>query len=179
MQAGRFRSDLYYRLNVIPFMVPPLRERRSDIPLLIDHFIQRFKKTKRTTVGRIAPDALSHLMRYDWPGNIRELENVVERMVVLKKAGHIETADLPGKILEGVVPSSQEHAPPVTFSETGINLVKELEQYENQLILFALRQANGVTSKAAQLLRLNRTTLVEKLKRKGLDAKLQSSGADV
>ena len=172
VEAKRFRNDLFYRLNVIPVTIPPLRERRSDIPLLVDSFVQRFNQAKHTAIRGIAPDALAHLIRYQWPGNIRELENLVERVVVLKKEGEIETSDFPDKILQSLGGDGGCRQEPVKLSDAGINLVKELEQYENHLILVALRQANGITSKAAQLLQMNRTTLVEKLKRKGLDAKL-------
>lgn len=172
VDAKRFRHDLFYRLNVIPLTIPPLRERRSDIPLLIDSFLQRFNQAQHTAIRGIAPDALAHLMRYRWPGNIRELENLIERVVVLKKEGEIETSDLPDKILRSLAGDGQSTPEPLKLSDNGISLVKELEQYENHLILVALQQANGITSKAAQLLKLNRTTLVEKLKRKGLDTKL-------
>lgn len=169
----RFRHDLYYRLNVIPISIPPLRERRSDIPLLVKHFIDRFNQTKQTTIEGVQPDVMNALVAYSWPGNIRELENMIERLVVLKKSGTITVADLPDKI------APQAHATMATesyvhFSAQGINLVKELDQYETRLIAEALRQAKGITSRAAQLLHLNRTTLVEKLKRKGLDAKAHS-----
>jgi DNA-binding NtrC family response regulator len=168
----RFRQDLYYRLHVIPIEVPALRERRSDVPLLVNHFIERLNEQRKTEIAGIESDALARLMEYDWPGNIRELENLVERSVVLKKKGWITVADLPDRMAKTVPAQSAD--PPehfIRFSEDGINLTKELEQYENRLIGEALRKANGVTSKAAQLLQLNRTTLVEKLKRKGFDAK--------
>jgi DNA-binding NtrC family response regulator len=173
VREKRFRHDLYYRLNVIPISIPPLRERRSDIPLLVEHFIARFNRTKQTTVQGVDPDALRTLTAYRWPGNIRELENMIERLVVLKKSGTITVADLPDKI----APQALSTVPTescVHFSQQGINLVKELDQYETRLIAEALRQAKGITSRAAQLLQLNRTTLVEKLKRKGLDAKAHS-----
>jgi DNA-binding NtrC family response regulator len=173
VREKRFRHDLYYRLNVIPISIPPLRERRSDIPLLVMHFIARFNRMKQTTVQGVDPDALRMLTAYRWPGNIRELENLIERLVVLKKSGTITAADLPDRITPQAFPT----VPPdscVHFSQQGINLVKELDQYETRLIAEALRQANGITSRAAQLLQLNRTTLVEKLKRKGLDAKAHS-----
>lgn len=168
IEEKRFRKDLFYRLNVIPIVIPPLRERRSDIPLLIDHFLTRFNQSKHTEVSGPAPDALQRLTEYGWPGNIRELENMVERLVVLKKHGAISLGDLPDKI------SRRPPGPELTeqfirFGEDGINLSREVEQYEKQLIMEALRKANGVTSRAAQLLHLNRTTLVEKLKRKGVD----------
>jgi DNA-binding NtrC family response regulator len=168
VEEKRFRKDLFYRLNVIPIVIPPLRERRSDIPLLIDHFLTRFNQSKRTEVSGVAPDALHLLTEYDWPGNIRELENMIERLVVLKKQGVLSIGDLPEKIIRrSVSPELKEQF--IRFSEDGINLSREVEQYEKHLIMEALRKANGVTSRAAQLLHLNRTTLVEKLKRKGVD----------
>jgi DNA-binding NtrC family response regulator len=173
VQERRFRKDLYYRLNVIPITMPPLRERQSDIPILVDHFLHLFNKKKNSALRGVEPETMARLMQYSWPGNIRELENLIERLVILKKSGSITLTDLPPKILAAVPAPGTVEEQPILFSQTGINLVKELERYENRLIVEALRQANGVTSKAAQLLRLNRTTLVEKLKRKGLDAKLQ------
>ncbi len=173
VREKRFRHDLYYRLNVIPIHIPPLRERRSDIPLLVEHFIARFNRTKQTTVEGVDADAMRALTAYDWPGNIRELENMMERLVVLKRAGMISVADLPDKVAPQS-PATAKRENVVHFSEQGINLVRELEQYENRLISEALRQAKGITSRAAQLLQVNRTTLVEKLKRKGLDAKALS-----
>jgi DNA-binding NtrC family response regulator len=173
VEAKRFRQDLFYRLNVIPIVIPPLRERRSDIPLLIDHFLARFNQTKHIEIAGIAPDALRLLTEYDWPGNIRELENMIERLVVLKKHGTVSAADLPEKICrKSATPELKEQF--IRFNEDGINLSREVEQYENHLIIEALRKANGVTTRAAQLLHLNRTTLVEKLKRKGVDPRSHS-----
>ncbi len=168
VEEKRFRKDLFYRLNVIPIVIPPLRDRRSDIPLLIDHFLTRFNHTKHTEVSGLAPDALDMLTEYDWPGNIRELENMIERLVVIKKHGVLSTEDLPEKIRRRSAASELKEQF-IRFSEDGINLSREVEQYEKHLIMEALRKANGVTSRAAQLLHLNRTTLVEKLKRKGVD----------
>lgn len=168
----RFRQDLYYRLHVIPIHVPALRERRSDISLLVNHFVERFNELRKTEILGVEAAPLAKLSEYDWPGNIRELENLVERLAVLKKKGWITMADLPdrvGKVTGSAQPEPTEQF--IRFSEDGINLTKELEQYENRLIGEALRKANGITSRAAQLLQLNRTTLVEKLKRKGFDAK--------
>jgi DNA-binding NtrC family response regulator len=168
VEEKRFRKDLFYRLNVIPIVIPPLRERRSDISLLIDHFLTRFNQSKHTEVSGLAHDARQMLTEYDWPGNIRELENMIERLVVLKKQGVLSIGDLPEKICRrSVGPELKEQF--IRFSEDGINLSREVEQYEKHLIMEALRKANGVTSRAAQLLHLNRTTLVEKLKRKGVD----------
>ncbi|MGA6828975.1 sigma-54-dependent transcriptional regulator [Nitrospira sp. NS4] len=173
VEEKRFRQDLYYRLNVIPIVTPPLRDRRSDIPLLVEHFLARFNDTKHTQVTGFAPEAMGFLAAYDWPGNIRELENMVERLVVLKKQGLLTVADLPEKIRHKPARPAEMKEHFIRFTEDGIHLSNEVEQYENQLIVEALRKANGVTARAAQLLHVNRTTLVEKLKRKGFDVKAQ------
>lgn len=172
VQERRFRQDLYYRLHVIPIHIPPLRERRSDIPLLVNHFITQFNQLRRTEILGMEPEPLARMTEEEWPGNIRELENMIERLCVLKKRGWITIADLPERPLKmnvGKAGEAPEHF--IRFSEDGINLTKELEHYENRLIGEALRKANGITSRAAQLLQVNRTTLVEKLKRKGFDPK--------
>jgi DNA-binding NtrC family response regulator len=174
VQEKRFRQDLYYRLNVIPITIPPLRDRCSDIPELVDHFIASFNHTKQTSIAGCSAEAMAHFVEHGWPGNIRELENMVERLVVLKKSGVIESADLPERLLQrgsGLDGAKEQF---IRFNDQGINLSREIEQYENRLIVEALRQANGITSKAAQLLQLNRTTLVEKLKRKGFAPKSHS-----
>jgi len=173
VQEKRFRKDLFYRLNVIPVTIPPLRERRSDIPLLIEHFIARFNALKNASVRGVHPDALEYVLHYHWPGNIRELENLIERLVVLKKSGTIVMGDLPEKVLRAIPQPIARLEEPLSLNGSEIDLVKELERHENRLIVDAMRRANGVTSKAAQLLHVNRTTLVEKLKRKGLDPKVQ------
>ncbi len=174
VQDKRFRQDLYYRLNVIPITIPPLRERRSDIPALVEHFIASFNRTKHTAITGCTEEAAAYLIGYSWPGNIRELENMIERLVVLKKSGHIDAADLPERLLRPPTGAEGTKEQFVRFNDQGINLSREIEQYENRLIVEALRQANGITSRAAQLLQLNRTTLVEKLKRKGFSPKSHS-----
>ncbi len=172
VEERRFRQDLFYRLNVIPIVIPPLRERRTDIPLLIDHFLTRFNQSKHTEVIGLDDEALRLLTEYDWPGNIRELENMMERMAVLKKQGILSSEDLPQKISrKSIIPELKEQF--IRLSEDGIHLSREVEQYEKHLIMEALKKANGVTARAAQLLHLNRTTLVEKLKRKGVDPRSQ------
>jgi transcriptional regulator with GAF, ATPase, and Fis domain len=175
VDEGKFRKDLFYRLHVIPITTPPLRSRRADVPLLIDHFLSVYNTAKGTAVAGVEPAAMDSLLRYGWPGNIRELQNLVERVVILKKAGMITVTDLPEKILQAKPAPIDRLEPAEEISSDGVDLMEALEQYENRLICGALRQANGVTSRAAQLLRLNRTTLVEKLKRKGLDAKQVAS----
>lgn len=173
VEEKRFRRDLFYRLNVIPMVIPPLRERRTDIPLLIDHFLNRFNQSKHTEVVGLDDEARRLLTEYDWPGNIRELENMMERLVVLKKQGLLSSQDLPQKISRrSMIPELKEQF--IRLSEDGIHLSREVEQYEKHLIMEALKKANGVTSRAAELLHLNRTTLVEKLKRKGVDPRSQA-----
>jgi len=177
VEGRRFRQDLFYRLNVIPITIPPLRERRSDIPILIDHFIKSFNESKRAAIAGVEGDAMAALMQYQWPGNIRELENLVERVVILKQAGTVTLADLPDKIVQAPSARHSRDLEMLDFTNGGVNLMQELERYENRLIMEALRRSNGVTSRAAQLLNLNRTTLVEKMKRKGLDAKVHGEAS--
>jgi len=171
VEEKRFRQDLFYRLNVIPIITPPLRDRQSDIPLLIEHFLKRFNHMKQTAITGFAPEALELLTTFHWPGNIRELENMIERLVVLKKQGLLTVADLPEKLHKKTASQPEMKEQFIRFTEDGIHLSNEVEQYENQLIGEAMRKANGVTARAAQLLHVNRTTLVEKLKRRGMDSK--------
>ena len=173
VQQKRFRGDLYYRLNVIPVTIPPLRERRSDIPQLVSHFLAKLNRGKQSAMTACSPDAMARLLEHHWPGNIRELENMIERLVVLSQSGTIEVSDLPERIQCRSVTAEETASNFISFSDQGVNLPREIEQFENRLIVGALRQANGVTSKAALLLHVNRTTLVEKMKRKGFASKSQ------
>jgi transcriptional regulator with GAF, ATPase, and Fis domain len=162
--AGAFREDLYYRLNVIPIELPPLRERRDDIPLLVQHFLKKFAPDGGLSM---AQEAMRALMAYHWPGNVRQLENAVERAVALG-AGRpeIQAADLPPEIQA----TPQAATPPfVDFPEDGLDLPHYLQTIERDLIRRALDRTAGNRNKAADLLRIKRTTLVEKLKRIGLD----------
>ncbi|HIJ95853.1 MAG TPA: sigma-54-dependent Fis family transcriptional regulator [Desulfuromonadales bacterium] len=176
-----FREDLYYRLSVIPVTIPPLRERRDDIPLLIQAFLTRFNSDKRNSVKGFSRDTLEILCNYEWPGNVRELENLVERLVILKRSGFITPDDLPEKYLSGRLPvqipvqvpakvQSSAHAVPVVneLPEGGICLNSAVEEFENRLILQALARSGGNKKEAALLLNLKRTTLIEKLKKKNL-----------
>lgn len=163
---GRFREDLYYRLNVIPIAIPPLRERLEDIPLLAEHFLNHFNRSKKKQMKGFSPEAMDFLLSYRWPGNIRELENLIERLIILKGEGIIDSEDLPEKIM--TVRGSDSIAC-ISIPDSGINLKDMVEEFENNLIVQALQKAQGVKNRAAQLLSLNRTTLVEKLKKKKLD----------
>lgn len=165
LKTGRFREDLYYRLNVVQIRIPPLRERRDDIPLLLDHFVASFNERKKKNIQGFSPDAMKVLIDYRWPGNVRELENLIERLTILKGDGIIDIQDLPEKISSRGAPVSESD---FRFPDEGVDLAKEINDFENRLILSALEKAGGIKSRAAQLLRLNRTTLVEKMKKKGL-----------
>lgn len=162
----RFREDLYYRLNVVPIIVPPLRQRIEDVPLLIEHFIRQFNERRGSSLTGVSDEGMALLCAYHWPGNVRELGNIIERMAILKRTGHIEAADLPEKIRHPDV-GLMNHVPPA-IPVGGINLACAVEEFENRLILEALERTNGVKSKAAQLLHINRTTLIEKLKKQSL-----------
>jgi DNA-binding NtrC family response regulator len=163
VKQGNFREDLYYRLNVIPIRVPPLRERMSDIPLLVMHFLQEISKKKKKPAKRLSPPAMDLLVRYPWPGNVRELENLMERLVILTEGDEVKVEDLPQRFRE--VHSMGPGVESIDFPADGLNLPQALQDLERRLILKALEQSNWVKSRAAQLLNLNRTTLIEKMKK--------------
>ena len=162
---GRFREDLFYRLNVIPIRIPSLRERKADIPLLLSHFIQTFNRTRNRQLAGISSEAMDMLVNYSWPGNIRELENLVERLSILKGAGTIDVHDLPEKYRKAHVNSDPTK---VEIPENGVDFNTAVDSYENALIMRALEKTGWNRNQAALLLKLNRTTLVEKIKKKGL-----------
>jgi len=169
-----FREDLFYRLSVIPITIPPLRERRDDIPLLIHSFLARFNSDRKHAVKGFSRDALDTLCNYDWPGNVRELENLVERVVILKDNGFITIDDLPEKYLSSRVQVQVPLLPtddvvPDQLPEGGICLNSAVDGFENNLILQALTRTKGNKKEAALLLNLKRTTLIEKLKKKNLN----------
>lgn len=166
IQVGKFREDLYYRINVIPIVIPPLRERTEDIPILMEYFLNHFNRSKKKSIQGFSPEAMNLLLSYRWPGNIRELENLIERLVILRGEGMISPEDLPDKIM---VSRGGDGIRYYALPESGINLRDAVEEFENNLIVQALQKAQGVKNRAAQLLSLNRTTLVEKLKKKKLD----------
>jgi DNA-binding NtrC family response regulator len=163
--TGRFRADLYWRLNVIPVEMPALRNRPTDIVRLAEHFLARANERHRRQVGAFEPQVLSALKGYQWPGNIRELENVVERLVIVKGSGTLTVGDLPASIR-----TPREMAPPGSplpeLPKDGTDLRAMLEAVEDRMIGEALERTGGNKNRAAELLGLNRTTLVEKLRRK-------------
>ncbi len=181
VQAGRFREDLFYRLNVLPVHLPSLRERRQDIPLLVEYFLGEFAKKRRREPLRFSPEAMHRLMNYPWPGNVRELENLIERVSILVNGKTVQVSDLPEKIagMPGPAVSTPDDAraaegpsgpasAAVLLPEAGVSLNETVTKLERSLILQALRMTSGVRSRAAALLGLNRTTLLEKMKKLGI-----------
>ncbi|MCD6153548.1 MAG: sigma-54-dependent Fis family transcriptional regulator [Syntrophobacterales bacterium] len=164
VEENRFREDLYYRINVIPIHIPPLRERSADIPILITHFLRRFNESKKKMVRGVTPQAMSYLMKYSWPGNVRELQNLIEMIVVMKEKGSIEVGDLPDKIRFNRK-RTEKIMTGIEIPDEGLNLNHAINQFENDILKKALEKSGGVKSRAAKLLNLNRTTYVEKLKR--------------
>jgi transcriptional regulator with PAS, ATPase and Fis domain len=166
VQAGTFREDLYYRLNVIHLNVPALRERPEDVPLLVQHFLKKAKeKVGRLNIGGVSRAAAQILADYQWPGNVRELENTIERAVLLCQGSLIEPKDLPQRLCGlGVEKRVSPRLP-----DAGLDLRNAVESFENQLIRQALERTKWNKKQAASLLGLNRTTLVEMLKRKRIN----------
>ena len=174
VRQGSFREDLYYRLNVIQVELPPLRDRREDIPLLVQHFLEKYapaadeaaprggNSAHRVSTPTVSQDAMRRLMAYAWPGNVRQLENAIERaLALLGGRSTIDLTDLPPEIQLAQLAVT----PTVEFPDTGVNLPDLVDQIERDLIQRALSRTGGNKAAAAGLLSLKRTTLVEKLKR--------------
>jgi DNA-binding NtrC family response regulator len=172
VHKGTFREDLYYRLNVIPINVPPLRERRADTPLLVDFFVKKFTQEKQKDVKGFTQEAMDVLLKYDWPGNVRELENLVERVIILADGQEIELDDIPESIRKR---AKRMGSFEVAVPKGDIPFDHAVEEYEKKLILQALEETNWVKTKAARLLKMNRTTLIEKMKKKKLEKPAVSS----
>jgi len=169
IEKGNFRQDLYYRLNVIPMRLPPLRERGEDILQLVNHFLNKFNHEKKSSISGISDVAEHAVIRYGWPGNVRELQNLMERVTTLKRSGIIDIEDLPSRMLDsgeraqrGFMIELEDHDE-VDFK--GI-----VDEFESHLILSALERFDWNKNRAAKFLSMNRTTLVEKIKKKGLQA---------
>ncbi|MEE4359490.1 MAG: sigma-54 dependent transcriptional regulator [Desulfococcaceae bacterium] len=165
VRKGNFREDLYYRLYVIPVKMPPLRDREKDIELLTEHYIKYFNHKENCAVSGFSAEALQIMLDYSWPGNVRELKNIVERLTVIKQKGRIERHDLPFEMMPDChcgICAVYENG---IFSEKGICLQTAVSEYEKMLILKSLERAQGIKKRAAELLQLKRTTLVEKMKR--------------
>jgi len=162
IKKGLFREDLFYRLNVIPIKMPPLRNRKSDIPILADHFQEILARRLGSEKKEFSREALDLLIQYRWPGNVRELENIMERLAVLAEGKVIMPGDLPAMVSESSCDQQQSVS---DFMNSGMGFNESVEQYQRSLILYALEKTGWVKAKAAALLKLNRTTLVEKLKK--------------
>jgi transcriptional regulator with GAF, ATPase, and Fis domain len=174
VKAGRFREDLFYRLQVVPVTLPALREREGDVELLAQHFLKRHADDLHRPDLSFSDEALRVLSSYSWPGNIRELENLIERVAILSDGDEIMPEQLPQFMHQAprvVIPQVSDFVLP-TF---GVDFNALVDDYENKLIVTALAQTGGNKKAAAKLLGLNRTTLVEKIKKKGLESRIEVS----
>jgi DNA-binding NtrC family response regulator len=164
---GKFREDLYYRLNVLPIVLPPLRERREDIPVLMEHFFRRFARERGIDVPEISPVVRHAFERYRWPGNVRELENACERTVQTCTCGTVRVGCMAAGMLLATADASTP-ALPVTAPPKSISLDDRLKEVESNLIGWALKVADGNKSKAAELLSIKRSTLGDRIARCGI-----------
>lgn len=155
--AGEFREDLFYRLSVIPLHVPPLRDRREDIPLLARHFLESFRNSMNKKIDGISPEAMRRLESYDWPGNVRELENTIERAVALESGPEISTAVLPDRVAGGVSPFSAAlgEGEAVRIPEEGVDFERAVADTEKRYLQAALEKSGGVRTQAAELLKIS------------------------
>jgi DNA-binding NtrC family response regulator len=160
VRVGGFRNDLFYRLNVIPINIPPLRERREDIPLLVERFVARFCEKGAVPLKSVAPEAMEILLSYGWPGNVRELENIVERAVLLNRSNHLEPVDFPERVCKPesiqVVHDEQPQTP-------------TLESIEKAYIHYVMSQTDGKKTEAAKILGIDTSTLYRKIQRYNLN----------
>lgn len=160
LEQGTFREDLYYRLNVVPIDIPPLREHKEDIPDLVNHFLARFARDSGKQIEKVTPEALKFLMNYHWPGNVRQLENTIERAVALSSGAILGVEDIH---LDGGTSRNHAAATAPVLPE-GMTL----EQWEDEIIREALRRAQGNKSQAARLLGLSRNALRYRLSKIGV-----------
>jgi two-component system, NtrC family, response regulator AtoC len=173
VKEGQFREDLFYRLNVIPITLPPLRERQEDIPLLARHFVQKACRSNNLQVKSLGQEACRCLMNYAWPGNIRQLENAIEHAVAMSGAEReLPASALPPEISE---PAAALLLPSVRIPDEGINFTSVVSQLERELILRCLEKTGGNKRQAARLLQLSRTTLIDKLHRLNLDERFTAA----
>jgi len=169
---GKFREDLYYRLNVLPVALPPLRERREDIPVLMSHFLERYFRRSGEDVPEVSDAVQQAFMRYGWPGNVRELENACERIAQTCTCGTVRVGCMSASILFRAGSPAQEVPPPTPAlpqRAAGIGLDDRLRELESNLIAWALKVSRGNKSKAAELLQIKRSTLGDRIARCGLD----------
>jgi transcriptional regulator with PAS, ATPase and Fis domain len=164
IKDGTFREDLYYRLNVVPIHIPPLRERREDIPLLVEHFLAKFNDRLKKQIGSVSADAVSRMVSYHWPGNIRELENMMERTMLFCERSEIGASDLPPEIA-GLPAAALAAAAAGSLKEA---VRAETERVERELIQKALDETGGNVTQAARKLKISRKSLQTKMKELGL-----------
>jgi DNA-binding NtrC family response regulator len=178
---GKFREDLFYRLNVLPVALPPLRERREDIPVLMEHFLQRYFRRRGEDVPAISDAVIQAFMRYSWPGNVRELENACERIAQTCSCGTVRVGCMSASILFRAGAQPAEAVPPVTppAEAAPISLDDRLRDVEANLIGWALKVSGGNKSKAAELLQIKRSTLGDRINRCGLGRLEAESGMAV
>jgi len=165
---GRFRDDLFYRLNVIPINLPPLRERREDVPILMDHFIKRYFRQRNDEPRAVAPAVQQAFMRYPWPGNVRELENACERIAQTCTCDTVRVGCVPVSVLFHKYAEDQEPIVETHDHPSAISLDDRLREVESNLISWALKVSSGNKSKAAELLNIKRSTLGDRIKKLGL-----------
>ena len=165
---GTFREDLYYRLNVLPIVLPPLRERREDVPVLMEHFLRRFACERGIDVPDISPAVRQAFERHRWPGNVRELENACERMIQTCTCGTVRVGCLAASVLFGAAGSEERSPLPVLEPPKSISLDDRLKEVETNLIAWALKVSDGNKSKAAELLNIKRSTLGDRIARCGI-----------
>jgi transcriptional regulator with GAF, ATPase, and Fis domain len=165
IKKGEFREDLFYRINVVPIVIPPLRERKEDIPLLVEYFIKKFNEENNKKVKGVSPEALDWMVRYEWPGNVRELENLLERMVALTPHEYILPSELPFSFLN----APKMHGLKESILKGKVSLLEAEEEFEKDLISDALNRANHVQSHAAELLGISRRILKYKMDKLGIE----------
>jgi transcriptional regulator with GAF, ATPase, and Fis domain len=165
LKKGSFREDLYYRINVVPIMIPPLRERKGDIPLLLDHFIKKFNKENKKNVKGVSKEAMELMMNYEWPGNVRELENLIERVIALTANEQIQANELPFSLIN----LSQMNGLKEYILNGKVSFLKAEEEFERGIILDALKKANYIQSHAAEMLGVSRRILKYKMDKLGIN----------
>jgi DNA-binding NtrC family response regulator len=165
LKKGSFREDLYYRINVVPIVIPPLRERKEDIPLLLDHFIRKFNKENGKDVKGLSKEALELILNYEWPGNVRELENLMERLIALTHKEYIQADELPFSLVNG----SKINGLREYILNGKVSFLKAEEEFERGIILDALKRTNYVQSHAAEMLGISRRILKYKMDKLGIN----------
>jgi len=165
LKKGEFREDLYYRINVVPIVIPPLRERKEDIPMLLEHFIKKFNAENNKNLKGVSKEALELMMNYDWPGNVRELENLIERVINLTFNEYIQPNELPFSLIN--IPKINVLKESVLNGK--VSFLEAEEEFEKGIILDALKKANYVQSHAAEMLRISRRILKYKMEKLGIN----------